>query len=170
MFKRQIDYPLPKHVECSKYIRKDKNLSPTDRIALEKFYKSHNLKHYDLPTQEPCIYFKRTINFVYITAKVFCKDANGKRDVLRTKAFVFYRGIILYTLDHDKCKYPYGNHTLTNQKKCIKLNYGTHEELNNEYLKEMGRYCEDFVKFNSACLNLLIHDNEQQSINFIKEA
>lgn len=183
MFKRQEIENLPRHIEYSVY-RRDKSVQGTpekDREAIEKFYEDNGVKHYDLPTQEHLIFFKRTINFVYIVAHTFGKDVNAKSiakmgkyegyGIVRTKAFVFYKGTILYTLDHDYRSYPSSitGMTTTNQKKCIKLSYGTHDELNSPILREIGKCCESFTKFNNACLDLLVSDKGSQSINFIQE-
>ena len=165
--------------------RRDKSVQTTpeeDQVAVKKFYENNGVKHYDLPLSGHALIFKRTLNFVYIVEHIFSKEPNvhtvaklGKDEgygIIRTKAFVFYRGIILYTLDHDYRSYPCLSTglTTTKHKKCIKLNYETHEELNNIHLKAMGRVCESFPKFNGYCHDLLINDNESQSINFIKES
>jgi hypothetical protein len=184
MFKRKPNEQLPKHIEYSVYRREKAvhEMPPEDKIAIEKFYENNGVKHYDLPVHEHIIIFKRTVNFVYIVARIFAKGPNvhspaklGKDEgygISRTKAFVFYRGIILYTLEHDYTPYPCSvtGHTTTNQKKCIKLNYGTHDELNHPILREIGKCCTSFTKFDGACHDLLRSDNGSQSINFIKEA
>lgn len=184
MFKRVLYGHTSRHIEYSVY-RRDKSTQTTsqeDMVAIEKFYENNGLKHYDLPTKEHLIYFSRTINFIYIQAITFSKHPRAEfisktgndagYGIIRKKAWVFYRGIILYTLDHDNNEYPtsYDKNTITNQKICIKLNYGTHEELNNPFLREIGKCCESTTKFDKACHKLLESDNVDQSINFIKEA
>lgn len=185
MFKRNFNAKLPNHVECYTYQRdkKTQGVQPeAERIAIENFYFANGIKHYDLPTSGQKIHFKRTLNFVYITEHFLSKSPNAKYKaqigslegygIIRSKSWVFYRGIILFTLDHDYNEYPSKatGTTTTTQKKCIKLNYATHEELNNSDLNAVGKHCESFEGFDKACKMLLVHDDTPHSINFIKEA
>lgn len=172
MFKRRDNGHLPKHIEYYTYKRDkaQKEMPDTDRDAIEEFYKKNNITLERIKIYQQSFLFKRTVNYIYLVAHFFDKKDKGNIGVVRTLAYVFHKsGTLLYELDHDNQSYKGVHTTQTNAKKLLKLNYGMHDELNNPYLQAIGRHCENFIKFDSACHDLLKQDKVCKSVDFIME-
>jgi len=183
MFKRKRDNILPQHIECYTFNKpKDqKTLSEEDKIAIQEFYKQHNINYRGITASHQNVIFKRTVNFIYIVAHYYDKNLNAPRTaklgpdkgygVVRTQAYLFHKnGRILYDLDHDYRTQPKDTFELqqVEHKKVLKLNYDLHDELNNKRLQEVGRLCKNFAQFDKACLDLLKEDDTPRSIDFLK--
>lgn len=181
MFKRKEKRYLPKHIEYYQYHRdfRIKNTPQKDKTAIEEFYKLHNIKYKGLTTSQQNIIFKRTVNYIYIVAhfydnkpqaRIIAKLGPNKGfGVVRSRAFIFHkRGELLYELDHDYQEYPeVGKTTQVENKKVLKKNYELHEKLDNNFLKEIGKNTQNFVKFDKACHELLRQDDVHNSVDFI---
>jgi len=146
-----------------------------DKIALEKFYESHNIKYKGLTTYQQVIVFKRTVNFIFIIAHFFDKKDyaqfvnpmdDKKIGVVRTQGYIFYKdGTLLYEYDHDRQRYD----NQVEHRKLLKVSYDLHEKLDNKYLNEIGKSCKSTQAFDRACHDLIKHDTTLASVDFIKE-
>jgi len=169
MFKRRETGHLPKHIEYYTY-RRGKNvreMPDEDKIAIEYFYKKNNIK--ELTTRHQNIIFKRTVSYIYIVGHFWDKK-DKNLGVVRVQAYVFHKsGTLLYELDHDHQSYDGVHFKQTNSKKLLKVNYAKHDELNNPHLQAIGKCCENFIKFDSACHDLLKQDKVCKSVDFIME-
>jgi len=148
-----------------------------DKDAIEKFYKSHNIKYKGLTTYQQVIVFKRTVNFIFIIAHYFDKKSGAKFvnpmegkeiGVVRTQGYIFYKdGSLLYELDHDYQDYKDTHFTQVEDKKLIKRNYELHDKLDNEYLNKIGENGQSIQGFDRACHDLIKQDKVLPSVDFI---
>ena len=180
MFKRKESSRLPKHVEYFQYKRafKIKEMPKQDKTAIDEFYELHKINYKELTTYQQNIIFKRTIKYIYIVAHFYDKKdyakmripegmGNGGFGVVRTRAFVFHKsGDLLYELDHDYQTY---SDNQIEEKKVNKRNYEVHEELNSDYLLDIGSHSQNFIRFDKACHELLKNDVTYNSVDFITE-
>ena len=180
MFKLKESSRLPKEIDYYQYKRdfKIKNMPDEDKTAIDEFYKLHNINYEALTDYQQRIIFKRTVKYIYIVAHFYDKKdyakmripegmGNGGFGVVRTRAFVFHKsGDLLYELDHDYQTY---SDNQIEEKKVNKRNYERHEELNSDYLLEIGKQSQNFIRFDKACHELLKNDVIYKSVDFITE-
>ena len=181
MFKLKENRYLPRHILYYQYSRPNdiKRMPEEDKSAIQAFYEENNIKYKDLTTYQQNIIFKRTVTYIYIVAHFYDKKPyarmripeavgeTGGVGVVRTQAYIFHKsGSLLYELDHDYQTYADNQ---IEEKKLNKRNYELHEELNNNYLKEIGNKSQNFIRFDKACHELLKNDDALRSVEFITE-
>jgi len=153
-------------------------MSEEDKSAIAEFYKKNGINYEGLTSYQQNIIFKRTVNYIYIVAHYYDNKPDVKSvaklgpnkgfGVVRTRAYVFYKsGELLYELDHDYQSY---SDNQIEEKKLNKRNYELHQQLNNPHLEDIGKHCDNFIRFDSCCHALLKDDDVCKSVDFIKNA